>query len=585
MSDTLRVDSYTVNDIFVNYVSDKFFVNRKYQRKLVWEIKEKRLLIDSILKGIPLPAILIAQFKQTADGSEILEIVDGMQRLNAIVSFLLGEFSVDYDGKKCYFDASAYAETFPLLRDGKLKEHADVLPKNVCQEFYRYQIPAIITGQDDDTIKLIFGRINSTGRKISSHDMRQSMSVGRFPDLVRRIASHVRKDFTFDDRVNLADMPKVSVGPICFGYGVDQDTVFWRRHDLITPSDIKASKDEEIIETLIAAVLLGNDFVKSKTRLDALYEEGSSLNKKIEQKMSEFDNGVLETKFVKVFDTFDMVFDSIESDFSSSMFSRKKVSNKDECFKILFLALYRLLDEDYVIHDYARVAGAIKDAADILNAFTKRGKVDYQKANKAVVNLYQLLKSVFLKQVPKRHSKLEIELDKRLSYSKIELQMTEFKIGISDYRAAEFNYNCIHAITRTLVAMSNTNNVNEIGYVLIGVADSSSAYEKWYQIFKEKAVIINQHYVPGVACEAEKIYGKSHKASEDSYLQALQKALSKEPVNVQLKNFILENIELIDYHGVDVVVLKSKNVGVVSTYDGCVYVRHGGDTIKVEQGA
>lgn len=54
VSDEIAVEKSTVNEIFVNYIDDKFYVNRRYQRKLVWEIDEKRLLIDSMLKKIPL---------------------------------------------------------------------------------------------------------------------------------------------------------------------------------------------------------------------------------------------------------------------------------------------------------------------------------------------------------------------------------------------------------------------------------------------------------------------------------------------------------------------------------------------------
>lgn len=45
MSKELRVDRYTVNDIIVSYLEDQFYVNRRYQRRLVWGLKEKQLLI------------------------------------------------------------------------------------------------------------------------------------------------------------------------------------------------------------------------------------------------------------------------------------------------------------------------------------------------------------------------------------------------------------------------------------------------------------------------------------------------------------------------------------------------------------
>ena len=70
----------SLQEAYRNYSEGKFLVNRKYQRKLVWTVDEKEYLIDSIVKDLPIPLILLAQ---TEDGK--LEIIDGLQRLNAIV--------------------------------------------------------------------------------------------------------------------------------------------------------------------------------------------------------------------------------------------------------------------------------------------------------------------------------------------------------------------------------------------------------------------------------------------------------------------------------------------------------------------
>ena len=295
VSNTLTVERYTVNDIIVNYLKDQFYVNRRYQRKLVWGVEEKKLLIDSMIKGIPLPAVLLVKYDVPEGKKNILEIVDGMQRLNAIISFVLGEFGIEYNGNRCYFDFMANNETFQLSmsNDERLKKHekGNILPKDLCLEFCRYQLPAIITGQDNTTVDMIFSRINSTGRKISSQDLRQSMAVGEFPDLVRRIASNVRLDHTYSDHICLCDIPKISIGYRQYGYGIDLNSIFWRRHGLIDPQHIKESKDEEIIETLLAIVLL-EDFKKSKDKLDQLYQKGTKLNNQVENKVLEFGKDI-----------------------------------------------------------------------------------------------------------------------------------------------------------------------------------------------------------------------------------------------------------------------------------------------------
>ncbi len=48
--------------MYRRYRENQIIVNRKYQRKLVWTEDEKENLIDSILKGYPIPLIMFAEF-------------------------------------------------------------------------------------------------------------------------------------------------------------------------------------------------------------------------------------------------------------------------------------------------------------------------------------------------------------------------------------------------------------------------------------------------------------------------------------------------------------------------------------------
>jgi Protein of unknown function DUF262 len=67
------------------FAENRLQVNRRYQRKLVWTLEEKQRLIESILKKFPVPAILIAE-RENIPGT--YEIIDGLQRLHAIMSFI-----------------------------------------------------------------------------------------------------------------------------------------------------------------------------------------------------------------------------------------------------------------------------------------------------------------------------------------------------------------------------------------------------------------------------------------------------------------------------------------------------------------
>jgi hypothetical protein len=64
-----------------------------YQRGLVWDEEKKRLLVDSILRGIDIPKLYL---QKTAD--EEWDCIDGHQRIQTIVGFFDGEFK--YRGQK-----------------------------------------------------------------------------------------------------------------------------------------------------------------------------------------------------------------------------------------------------------------------------------------------------------------------------------------------------------------------------------------------------------------------------------------------------------------------------------------------------
>ena len=58
---TLSSEPTSIQSIYNWYREGRLFVNRRYQRKLVWTLEEKQKLIDSILKDYPIPAILLAE--------------------------------------------------------------------------------------------------------------------------------------------------------------------------------------------------------------------------------------------------------------------------------------------------------------------------------------------------------------------------------------------------------------------------------------------------------------------------------------------------------------------------------------------
>ncbi|MFD8353327.1 DUF262 domain-containing protein, partial [Streptomyces coelicoflavus] len=194
----LSVRSESVQKLYTDYLADRFSVNRRYQRKLVWTVEEKCDLVDSILSDLPIPLILVAEI--SGESGTSYELIDGMQRLNAIFSFIENEF--DIDGQ--FFDLQALADTKSQLDDGKFVQRKPVLPRDQSRKIANYLLPmSIFKASDPDQVDKVFRRINSGGRRLSGQELRQVGSTAKIAQLVRVIASEIRGDSSSSDIVPL----------------------------------------------------------------------------------------------------------------------------------------------------------------------------------------------------------------------------------------------------------------------------------------------------------------------------------------------------------------------------------------------
>src|SRR5690242_3552869 len=89
----LSPSTLSVQTLYRMFRDGDFYVNRRYQRKLVWTLEEKQKLIDSILSEFPVPLVLFAKRPDAK-----FDIIDGLQTLHTIFSFVENAFKTA-DGK------------------------------------------------------------------------------------------------------------------------------------------------------------------------------------------------------------------------------------------------------------------------------------------------------------------------------------------------------------------------------------------------------------------------------------------------------------------------------------------------------
>ena len=80
-----RADVWSINDFASKARYGRLELSPSYQRGDVWPTKDAQLLMESILRGIPLPSVIVLRPKRDEDTP--FEVVDGKQRLTAILRF------------------------------------------------------------------------------------------------------------------------------------------------------------------------------------------------------------------------------------------------------------------------------------------------------------------------------------------------------------------------------------------------------------------------------------------------------------------------------------------------------------------
>ncbi|MEZ6015674.1 MAG: DUF262 domain-containing protein [Planctomycetota bacterium] len=92
----MNPETKTVEALLGLRANNMLAVNPEYQRGAVWSVGQKKKLIDSVLRGYPIPLIYLHHIKKEVFGHtrEDFEVIDGQQRMNALHEFKEGAFKL-----------------------------------------------------------------------------------------------------------------------------------------------------------------------------------------------------------------------------------------------------------------------------------------------------------------------------------------------------------------------------------------------------------------------------------------------------------------------------------------------------------
>ena len=223
-----RVDyeSLIIQDLINLWRREELDIAPWYQRRSVWAKPQKAYLINSVFEAMPIPTIYIRHYIDIEKELSIKEIVDGQQRVRAILEYGDNEFAARHpDHPK------------PIqFQDLSRKQRSAYL-------MTKLSVGYLINADDSDVIE-IFGRLNSVSKTLNEQEKRNARFSGEYKHFCLSEAA---------TRVNL-----------------------WRTLGIFTANDIARMQEVQFISDLVLNLIEGlSDYSSSK--LNSIYKENDEV--------------------------------------------------------------------------------------------------------------------------------------------------------------------------------------------------------------------------------------------------------------------------------------------------------------------
>lgn len=137
---TAKTHVWSINEFSSKAIKGKLDLSPSYQRGDVWPTKDSQMLIESILRGIPLPSVILLKPAPMSD--KPFEVVDGKQRLTAILRYIgkhpgalerVRETAAAHPGSEL---VRLFAEDYPLFRRAWKNATGDPLTATQEKDYY-----------------------------------------------------------------------------------------------------------------------------------------------------------------------------------------------------------------------------------------------------------------------------------------------------------------------------------------------------------------------------------------------------------------------------------------------------------------
>lgn len=239
---SLRYESSprTVQDVIHLYEKGRLNLSPGFQRDSVWTDSDRQKLIESILRGYPLPSVFF--YRRETDGQIFFDVIDGKQRIETILMFT---------GR---IRGNRFATKTIQLPGADEKDWVDWDKLKRRRQQHRIEGYTLLTIQVDGELSEVidlFVKINSTGKALSAAEKRKAKF---YDDPFLKEAARLARRFE--------------------GY--------FKSQHVLSAGQILRMKDVELMCELMLSISKG-DVINKKAALDRVMQSGSMTAHQIEK--------------------------------------------------------------------------------------------------------------------------------------------------------------------------------------------------------------------------------------------------------------------------------------------------------------
>lgn len=217
--------TYSINDFLEWNDKRQLQLSPKFQRKSVWTDDAKSYLMDTIIRGKPIPKIFIRQTLNVETRQSVREVVDGQQRLRTIISYLNDGFAISKKHNTKY--------------GGYFFSQLGNVDSEIQSQILNYELAVdLLVNLPDNEILDIFSRLNSYSVILNDQEKIHANHFSQFKIIVDSLAHK------FND--------------------------FWTENKLLTNQKILRMEDTTLVADLVIAMLEG---IQSKKQIKSFYAQ------------------------------------------------------------------------------------------------------------------------------------------------------------------------------------------------------------------------------------------------------------------------------------------------------------------------